>query len=849
MTQRPLLIFPVRGEASRSKLNGRGAKVFAPSCQVQYTRLNPKFATLNNILESKRISLQQNPTGVTPEMVLVFETVGRIDDFIKAVNKIEGLEWLGEIDIDEIAPEDDFYQLNSKGERSTSAMGGRLYMVFTNTQAMSQLLSFWNIYRNNENAQFSGGKTKLRDVFKLLNDIRTWGVQDRFSDSNILSIWRENLQLFPDRVVRFEVELWYRSQLARRVENYNSVKVSIENLGGRVMTTCDIPEISYHAILAELPAIEIQNILEHEATELIQCESIMFFKPCGQVAIKENYGNDTLETLPETHQELPSGNPIVAVLDGFPLANHNILRDRLRIDDPDNLESYYQVEDRKHGTAMCSLIIHGDLNKSEPPISTPLYVRPIMRPDTSSPSRHEFIPDDFLFVDVIHRAVKEMFDGDNGNPPSATTIKVINLSIGDSDRPFWGPMSPCAKLLDWLGYKYQVLFVVSAGNCIRDINIGITENEFNTLDTIEKEKLIINAILDDRSNRRILSPAESINSITVGSVHLDYSSFYSNERRLNPYSATLPATYSPICSGYRKSIKPDMVYEGGKQMFDFSFVDRRILCPKNYSSPPGQKVAAPNSTLSNTVHLIGTSNSAAIISRLAHFCFDTLKEIFSEDDIDSVNTSILIKAMLAHGCSWDTIEPEIDSRVTFADWWENKRIKNNIFGYGIPDISKVQECTEQRATVIGFGSLSEEGAHIYNLPLPPSLSSQLVKRRLTITLAWFSPISPLNQKYRTSKLWFEANNSIARQRINSEAKTATRGTLQHEIFEGDDAAAFVDGDVIQIKVNRTADAAKFIEEIPYALIVSLEVANGIPMSIYEEIRDRISIPITVRPEL
>lgn len=849
MTQRPLLIFPIRGEASRSKLSGRGAKVFAPLGQAQYTRLNPKFEALNNTLESKRIFLQQNPSGITPEMVLVFETVGRVDDFIKAVNKIDGLEWLGEIDIEGIEPDEDFYQLNSRGEHSTSAMGGRLYMVFTNTQAMSELLSFWNIYKDNENAQFSGGKTKLRDVFKLLKDIRTWDVQDRFSDSNILSIWRDNLQLFPDRVVRFEVELWYRSKLSKRVDNYNSVKNLIDSLGGRVITICDIPEISYHAILAELPAIEIQKILEHEVTELVKCESIMFFKPCGQVASKESYDNDTLDSSLETQFALPSGSPIIAVLDGFPLANHNILRGRLHIDDPDNLESYYQVEDRRHGTAMCSLITHGDLNKNEAPISTPLYVRPIMRPDQSSPNRYEFIPDDFLFVDVIHRAVKQMFEGVNGNPPSAPTVKVINLSIGDSDRPFGGAMSPCAKLLDWLSYKYQVLFIVSAGNCIRDINIGITENEFNALNAIEKEKLIINAILDDRRNRRILSPAESINSITVGSVHLDYSSFYPNERRLNPYSTAMPATYSPICSGYRKSVKPDMVYEGGRQMFDFSFFDRQVLCPRNYSSPPGQKVAAPNSTLNNTVHLIGTSNSAAMISRLSHFCFDTLKEIFSEDDIDSVNISILIKAMLAHGCSWDSIEHEIDNRVTITDWRENKRIKNNIFGYGIPDISKVQECTEQRATVIGYGYLSEEGAHIYNLPLPPSLSSQLVKRRLTITLAWFSPISTHNQKYRTSKLWFETNNNIATQRINTEAKTATRGTLQHEIFEGDDASAFVDGDMIQIKVNRTADATSFKGDIPYALIVSLEVANGIPMSIYEEIKDRISIPIAVRPEL
>lgn len=80
-------------------------------------------------------------------------------------------------------------------------------------------------------------------------------------------------------------------------------------------------------------------------------------------------------------------------------------------------------------------------------------------------------------------------------------------------------------------------------------------------------------------------------------------------------------------------------------------------------------------------------------------------------------------------------------------------------------------------------------------------------------------------------------------------KRLTRGTLQHEIFEGNDASAFVDGDMIQIKVNRTADATSFRGDIPYALIVSLEVANGIPMSIYEEIKDRISIPIAVRPGL
>ena len=51
---------------------------------------------------------------------------------------------------------------------------------------------------------------------------------------------------------------------------------------------------------------------------------------------------------------------------------------------------------------------------------------------------------------------------------------------------------------------------------------------------------------------------------------------------------------------------------------------------------------------------------------------------------------------------------------------------------------------------------------INNLPLPPSLASQTIKRRLTITLAWFTSISSATQRCRTSRLWFESNNQLVK---------------------------------------------------------------------------------------
>ena len=72
-----------------------------------------------------------------------------------------------------------------------------------------------------------------------------------------------------------------------------------------------------------------------------------------------------------------------------------------------------------------------------------------------------------------------------------------------------------------------------------------------------------------------------------------------------------------------------------------------------------------------------------------------------------------------------------------------------------------------------------------------------------------------------------------------------RGTLQHEIFVGEQAVAFEDGDNIAIRVICKMDAEKLLQPIPYALSVTLEVAEGIGIEIYEEVRSRIFVPVQI----
>jgi len=57
------------------------------------------------------------------------------------------------------------------------------------------------------------------------------------------------------------------------------------------------------------------------------------------------------------------GRVVAALFDGLPLAGHNFLAGRLEIDDPDDFSSKYGLAaEQRHGTAMASLILHGDLN-------------------------------------------------------------------------------------------------------------------------------------------------------------------------------------------------------------------------------------------------------------------------------------------------------------------------------------------------------------------------------------------------------------------------------------------------------------------------------------------------------
>lgn len=853
MPERPLLLFPTPEIADRTIRRGFPGRIHRPSIGRQGQRLSPIFNRLQTEFNSRRVELQQTAAGADPEQVLVIETIGSIEYFANAIRRIDGLEWLGEIDTDEIAPDQDFYK---EGDINKE-LSGRLYLVMTNQRALNEMLSLWRQYQENNDMEFARGLTRFRDVFCCLKNIRRWNVQDRIEETGVLEAWQEDLAHDSNRPIRFEVELWFRGTSIKRNKAQEQIQEFIEQLDGKVLDTCIITEIAYHALLVEIYANTAQEIIDHPDVDLIKCDSAMFFRPVGQMITGKYQVEGQLTDHEIEEYELPTGDPIVAILDGLPLSNHNLLVNRLFIDDPDDYSSDYSISDRTHGTAMASLVIHGDLNDEELPLTRPVYVRPIMKPISwiNSPPP-ELIPDDVLVVDFIHRAVHRIFEGDGTSEPSAPTIRIINYSIGDPYRQYTQALSPLARLIDWLSVKYNVLFIISAGNHDQDITTDMTRDEYDTLSDRDKEELIVRALYNHARHRRILSPGESINSITVGALHHDNTTVDLDDRVINPFESLLPSPVSAFGGGYRKSVKPDVLFKGGRIQYT-KRLDRSeyaILKSQHLRIPPGNKVASPSTQfgdVNKTAYSCGTSNATALITRIAAVYHDTLVNIFEEQAPGIEYSSYLtplIKAMVVHGCSWGEIGSRLQEILQTPE--NGRHVRNWIsrwLGYGVPIKERVLNCTEQRATLIGFGQLSDEEAHLFSLPLPASLGARREWRRLTVTLAWISPIAARTQLYRTASLWFEIDNGFfVRERQDADWRAVRRGTVQHEVFDGDRATAITNDSNLTIKVNYRNDAANIQEPVAYGLIASLEVAEGIDIAIYNEIRTRIMSAIAIR---
>lgn len=820
-----------------------------PSHARQAERLAPRFESLQAAFDARRLELQVTAHNSDPDLVVVFEAVGAVKDFISSAERIPGLEWLAGMIEAQVEPDGDFYSTQD----TDKALSGKLFLMGSNRQALQEVVRLWDLYRAAPTNDLGKGLNAWKGLFQHLREARFWGPQDRLDDE-LRQAWRFRLETGAASL-KFEIEAWCFSSAAKNTASSNEVRALVGELGGRVLDERQILDIAYHGFLVEMPAQGVLLLLDGVPPPLLRSERVMFLRPQGQAAVR---AGDTAVHLPDgaVPPQRTSGAPIVAMLDGLPLANHARLQGRVIIDDPDQWAQGYLASERVHGTAMASLIAWGELDRAETALAAPIYVRPILRPDPNSNPREECTPDDRLLVDLVHEAVRRMFDGAPGVPPAAPTVRIINISVGDRYRPFAGELSPWARLLDWLSHKYKVLFIVSSGNRADDLVLNVARESLQGLTREEQASASMLALVQQDMHRRLLAPAESVNALTVGASYDDASDVASVPGRFTLFERGGIAPYSCIGPGFRRALKPEVLLPGGRvnyrELLTSPPAESHLRGVWHTPQPPGQRVAAPPDATGDTIYTRGTSNSAALATRYAAQAFDVLDALRASDPskLPSRYDAVMIKALLAHGASLGEIERQVlTARPDVEHWHHKKRLLGRYAGYGVADVERALTCTEQRATMLGVGELRNEKAWEFRVPIPEALNATLVKRRLTVTLSWFSPSNPRHSKYRAARLWMDLPEDPLRLvRLEGEARQLQLGTLQHEIFEGEGAVPVVPGQSLRVRVNCLADAGRLDSPVEFALAVSLEVAEGVALPIYEQVRARITPRVAVVAE-
>lgn len=844
---------PFGAPTRRPRTTGRGgrSRVEGPGTAVQRERLSPAFARLTEAFSAERPVIDGEPEGQEPELVLVLEIAGEIDDFARAVQRVEGLEFLAEQALSAVQP-DEFAAVRPDGSRSRYQR--QLFLVLSDRTAWEELLRLWARFQAGEDLPY--GLTKFRDLFSNLKELRPWDDSDRVERSGARDAWRRELSdVDADEPIEFEIELWARPNEETRRRVMQRLIHDVEHAGGAVVAEYFLDEIDYHGVLGRVAASHLREIAQRGEVPWMETESIRFFHAVGQMSAVGEVNEDDLVPVEGTATPAAGGPPDVALLDGVPLTGHVLLEDRLLLDDPDDWQETTPAGRRLHGTTMASAVIHGDLNSQGSALDRPLYVRPVLRADAPDwvPRPVEELPRDRLGVDLIHSAVARLYEGPS---PSAPSVRTIVLAVGDISKQVDRFVSPLARLLDWLAFRYRVVFLLAAGNHVEPLEVP---EDVDGSDPEEVQHEVLCAIARVANLRRILAPAESINGVTVAAAHSDASGVAVPEGLVEPILTTeLPAVTSALGGGLRRSIKPDVMLPGGRQLvrLEAASSGRRLVTLPPTARPPGFCVAAPSGSgvLDATMHEKGTSLATGLAGHYAGHVMEearALSKEYGEGILDDSHTAAFVKAALVHGSSRG-VANQILADVHHETFGSVDRASmGRSLGYGLTDPLRPLRGRPGLVTIFAVGTIAEGVADVYSFPLPPSLASQTERRRLTLTLAWLTPINPRHRLYRRAHLKLEpsGHEQLTNERLDAGVNEARRGTAQHDVLEGEAAVPYVAGSAIELAVSCRADAGALDVSVPYAVLATLEVAEGVNLPIFQEVRQAVRPSVPIRPRV
>lgn len=427
-----------------------------------------------------------------------------------------------------------------------------------------------------------------------------------------------------------------------QINNYVLSKLNDIGLGNSVKRISYGEKINYIKV-------EVQNYDQVEKIASINgVKTVDFFRgyslPVNDTLNKNNFNL-------EFDIDARTSETVIGIIDGGIsdnqyLASHVIAREEY-------VDKAYQ--NREHGTFVASMIQYGNkLNGiKEDDARLFKFIDVIAIPN----SDEKYGPVDSIIEDELMEIIEEIME------KYSKDVKIWNLSLGIPDKTCTDTMSDLGVFLDYIQDKYSVQMFVSSGNtkadCLREWPLRGPQTEED----------------------RIISPADSLRAITVGSI----ANKESNDTYVKLYQ---PSPFSRRGPGISYNVKPDVVDFGGNVHRDGTINNVGVI---------------GLNTAGECIEGVGTSYSTPRVLQKYASVYDDMKE----------KDTLLTKAMIIHS-----------ARMNSRGLFEKNQDLIKYYGFGMPstNASDILHCSEDEVTLV-FRQKVSQGFHLemFDFPFPKSL--------------------------------------------------------------------------------------------------------------------------------
>lgn len=718
----------------------------------------------------------------------------------------------------------DFSLLRKHGVEFISQESQQVCVVFADEQGLAVFAD--HIQR----LGLEGANLSYKQILEALDGIGNWTEQDRMS-------WAVQHKGFPsDESFKLDIELWpvkiahhpERTQLCAQFEQW---------LADQQITRLD--KVNLDSLLM----YRVQVTL-NQASQLLNHQDVRLVDLIPESGISYSQLSRDINEIPT---DVPAPHPQAAkvcVLDSGINTNHPLLRTAIAesesfVDDQDEFDR------AGHGTAVAGIIVYGDVeacnegNYWQPNIW--LYNGKVLDDDGNF--------DEHTIEQTLTNAVTYFVD---------LGCRIFNLSLGNANAPYDGKhIRGIAYVLDDLARKFDILFVVSAGNFSGSDEPPIPRESWRD----EYPEYLI------AEESVIIDPAPALNVLTVGSLAQHNATIdaqrYPEISQLSPASTNQPSPFTRHGPSVRGALKPDLVASGGnlanpmRQENEQWRMDMRGL----------GVLTCHNEFVDKTIfkEISGTSFAAPYITHLA-------ARLLTEYPNMSAN---LLRAMLVNHATLpsetSTVFPqEMKQQYKDSPETRNREITRDIAGYGLIDEDALYRSSDNVVVLMAEEQIENNAHQFFELPLPAEyLRSQLATRELRVTLAYSPAVRTTRLDYVATRINYrlvkgESLEEVQRH-FNNETQNDTetrnddatgnrcvsaqlrdKGTVQSSVWTFRRRTPNEKWFIVVTRQDRDWGEALSLEQEPYALVVTATDRDNETAQLYTQIQERIQEQERVR---